>query len=133
MRLSRQVKFLDAPDVLQGYGAFHGLVHSRIDMPEGMFLYGQPLFHGTVVGGAQDAHIERYSIQGCAIYFQPCLVFHYQVLIYIVQLYILVQSETHETGQSRRIGFRCAFPVQAFQLPNDGIHEVEERLQACLF
>ena len=54
MRLSRQVKFLDAPDVLQGYGAFHGLVHSRIDMPEGMFLYGQPLFHSTVVGGAQD-------------------------------------------------------------------------------
>ena len=114
------------PDCLKRYRPLDGLLHAGIDVPERMALRREPFFHRTVVGGTEDAVVERDGIQGNAASFQVCLVFLHQVGTYLVERDITPFPEPHEAVQRRRVGLRRTCLAQPFQTGDDLLHEGEE-------
>ena len=45
-----------------GDGPLSGLGDACVNVPEGVLLRGQPLFHGFVVGGAERAEVEGAGV-----------------------------------------------------------------------
>ena len=88
-------------------------------------LSGQPFLHGTVVGGTEDAVVERYGVQGNALSFQTSLVFHHQFGIDLVQEDIPTFPKPHEAAHCRCVGLRCACLAQLFQTGDNLSHETE--------
>ena len=98
MRFQGQVKFFDALYCLQWHGTFHGLVNACVNMIERMFLFRQFLFHGTVIDGAEYAHIKGDGIETVVVGFQPCLIEHHCIAVYLAQKDVLPLAELHKTG-----------------------------------
>ena len=105
MRFQSQIKFLNVLDGLQWDGAFYRLPDARVNVLERMLLFRQFLFHGTVVNGTEYAHIKGNRVGADALAFEPGLVKHHGVAVYLAQEYVLPLTKLHKTGQCRRIGF----------------------------
>ena len=132
MRFQSQIKFLNVLDGLQWDGAFYRLPDARVNVLERMLLFRQFLFHGTVVNGTEYAHIKGNRVGADALAFEPGLVKHHGVAVYLAQEYVLPLTELHKTGQCRRIGFGCTDFAKLLQLSYDALHEAEQRLFARL-
>ena len=88
-----------------------------------MPLFRQFLFYCTVIDGTKYAHIERGCIGAVAVGFQPCLIQHHRVAVYLDQKNVLTITELHEAGERGGVCFRRADSVQPLQLADDALHE----------
>ena len=126
--LLRQVQSPEATDDLQRNGAFHGSVYPRVDVPERVALLGEPLLHGAVVHGTENAVVERNRVPRHAVGLQESLVFLHQLRGDFVHYNVLAVPETPETAQCGRVRLRRPQLVQAAQLADDVVHEAEKRM-----
>ena len=93
-----------------------------------MPLRGEFFFHGAVVGGAQDAHVERDGIKRKLSFFQIVFVCLYDLLVDFVQDDFFTFPETYEAVQCAFIGFPGADAPLVFQLADDGKHKGCQRV-----
>ena len=98
MRFQGQVEFLDALYRFQWEGTFHCLADTRVNMLERIFLFRQFLFPGTVIDGADYAHIKGNAVGADSFAFKPCVIEHHGVAVYLAQKNVLPITELHKTG-----------------------------------
>ena len=121
-----EVHLPDAPDGLERNGSLHGLVHTGIDVPEGVALHGQVLLYCAVVDGSEYSHVERSGVGPHAVAPQIGLVGLHHVGIHLVKCQVAPLAKASETAERGCIRLRSALLAQGFQLCYNLLHEGKE-------
>ena len=114
-------------DGLQRHGPLRRLLHTGVDMGEGVALRGESVLHGAVVHGAQDAQVERTAVHAHAAAPEPCLVAFHQGGAHPVEGQVAAFGEGHETAKRRGVGLGGALAAHLPQVGYGAVQVVAQR------
>ena len=118
-----QVQFLDLLEMAEGDRPLHRLSHAGVDAGERVVLLDGTPFHGPVVGGPQDAHVEGNGVHGHAVRFQVGFVCLQQFGSEVAYQDLTPVAETHEAVQGRAVGLARACLSQCLEIGDDVLHQ----------
>lgn len=124
--IETEVQVADAADDLQGDGTLDRAVDAGIDTAEGIALDCQAVFDGTVVDGAQVAHVVGRGVGTDALAAQVAFVGRHEVGVYLVQRHVDIVAETHEAVERRKVGLGRAATVRKTQTADQAQRIVPE-------